>query len=256
MTNLFDIQGRKAIVTGATRGLGWGMAEGLMEAGAEVVIWGSSEKVEAVAEAFRSRGFACHGVSANLTDRESLRAGFARSLELLGGKIDILVNCAGIQRRHPSEEFPMEDWDAVLEVNLTAPFELCQLAGREMLKEGYGKIINIASMQSIFGGFTIPAYASAKGGIALLTKALCNEWAGRGINVNAIAPGYMATEMNTALLDPANPRYKEITDRIPAHRWGGAKGEDMKGPCLFLASHASDYLNGAVIPVDGGYASK
>ena len=256
MTNLFDIQGRKAIVTGATRGLGWGMAEGLMEAGAEVVIWGSSEKAGDVAEAFRQRGFACHSAAVNLADRESLRAGFARSLELLGGKIDILVNCAGIQRRHPSEEFPMEDWDAVLEVNLTAPFELCQLAGREMLKAGYGKIINIASMQSFFGGFTIPAYASAKGGIALLTKALCNEWAGRGINVNAIAPGYMATEMNTALLDPANPRYKEITGRIPAHRWGGAKGEDMKGPCIFLASHASDYLNGAVIPVDGGYASK
>ena len=256
MTNLFDIQGRKAIVTGATRGLGWGMAEGLMEAGAEVVIWGSSEKAGDVAEAFRQRGFACHSAAVNLADRESLRAGFARSLELLGGKLDILVNCAGIQRRHPSEEFPMEDWDAVLEVNLTAPFELCQLAGREMLKAGYGKIINIASMQSFFGGFTIPAYASAKGGIALLTKALCNEWAGRGIKVNAIAPGYMATEMNTALLDPANPRYKEITDRIPAHRWGGAKGEDMKGPCIFLASHASDYLNGAVIPVDGGYASK
>ncbi len=256
MTNLFDIQGRKAIVTGATRGLGWGMAEGLMEAGAEAVIWGSSEKAGDVAEAFRQRGFACHSAVVNLAGRESLRAGFARSLELLGGKLDILVNCAGIQRRHPSEEFPMEDWDAVLEVNLTAPFQLCQLAGREMLKAGYGKIINIASMQSIFGGFTIPAYASAKGGIALLTKALCNEWAGRGINVNAIAPGYMATEMNTALLDPANPRYKEITDRIPAHRWGGAKGEDMKGPCIFLASHASDYLNGAVIPVDGGYASK
>lgn len=256
MTNLFDIQGRKAIVTGATRGLGWGMAEGLMEAGAEVVIWGSSEKAGDVAEAFRQRGFACHSAAVNLADRESLRAGFARSLELLGGKLDILVNCAGIQRRHPSEEFPMEDWDAVLEVNLTAPFELCQLAGREMLKAGYGKIINIASMQSFFGGFTIPAYASAKGGIALLTKALCNEWAGRGINVNAIAPGYMATEMNTALLDPANPRYKEITDRIPAHRWGGAKGEDMKGTCIFLASHASDYLNGALIPVDGGYASK
>ena len=243
MTNLFDIQGRKAIVTGATRGLGWGMAEGLMEAGAEVVIWGSSEKVNDVAREFQGRGFACHGVTANLTDRASLRAGFARSLELLDPAI----------RR---EVFPAEDWDQVLEVNLTAPFELCQLAGREMLKEGYGKIINIASMQSFFGGFTIPAYASAKGGIALLTKALCNEWAGRGINVNAIAPGYMATEMNTALLDPANPRYKEITDRIPAHRWGGARGEDMKGPCLFLASHASDYLNGAVIPVDGGYASK
>lgn len=256
MMNLFDIQGRKALVTGATRGLGWGMAEGLMEAGAEVVIWGTTEKVESVAEEFRARGFQCHGVMADLSNRDSLNAAFARSLELLGGKIDILVNCAGIQRRHPSEEFPMEDWDAVLEVNLTAPFALCQLAGREMLKEGYGKIINIASMQSFFGGFTIPAYASAKGGIALLTKALCNEWAGRGINVNAIAPGYMATEMNTALLDPANPRYKEITDRIPAHRWGGAHGEDMKGTCIFLASHASDYLNGAVIPVDGGYASK
>lgn len=257
MTNpLFDIEGRKAIVTGATRGLGWGMAEGLMESGAEVVIWGTSEKVNGVAEEFRIRGFACQGVVADLADRASLNAAFSRSLELLGGRIDILVNCAGIQRRHPSEEFPMSDWDAVLEVNLTAPFELCQLAGREMLKAGYGKIINIASMQSFFGGFTIPAYASAKGGIALLTKALCNEWAGRGINVNAIAPGYMATEMNTALLDPANPRYKEITDRIPAHRWGRAKGEDMKGTCIFLASHASDYLNGAVIPVDGGYASK
>ncbi len=257
MTNpLFDIEGRKAIVTGATRGLGWGMAEGLMESGAEVVIWGTSEKVNGVAEEFRIRGFACQGVVADLADRAILNAAFSRSLELLGGRIDILVNCAGIQRRHPSEEFPMSDWDAVLEVNLTAPFELCQLAGREMLKAGYGKIINIASMQSFFGGFTIPAYASAKGGIALLTKALCNEWAGRGINVNAIAPGYMATEMNTALLDPANPRYKEITDRIPAHRWGGAKGEDMKGTCIFLASHASDYLNGAVIPVDGGYASK
>lgn len=254
--NLFDLQGRKALVTGATRGLGWGMAEGLMEYGAEAVIWGTSAKVYTVAEEFRSRGFTCQGVVADLSDRDSLNAAFAESLELLAGKIDILVNCAGIQRRHPSEDFPMSDWDAVLEVNLTAPFELCQLAGREMLKAGYGKIINIASMQSFFGGLTIPAYASAKGGIALLTKALCNEWAGRGINVNAIAPGYMATEMNSALLDPANPRYKEITDRIPTHRWGGANGEDMKGTCIFLASHASDYLNGAVIPVDGGYASK
>lgn len=254
--NLFDLQGRKALVTGATRGLGWGMAEGLMEYGAEAVIWGTSEKVKTVAEEFRSRGFACQGVVANLADRTSLHTAFSESMELLGNKIDILVNCAGIQRRHPSEDFPMSDWDAVLEVNLTAPFELCQLAGREMLKTGYGKIINIASMQSFFGGFTIPAYASAKGGIALLTKALCNEWAGRGINVNAIAPGYMATEMNAALLDTANPRYKEISDRIPAHRWGGANGEDVKGTCIFLASRASDYLNGAIIPVDGGYASK
>ena len=142
MTNLFDIQGRKAIVTGATRGLGWGMAEGLMEAGAEAVIWGSSEKAGDVAEAFRQRGFACHSAVVNLAGRESL----------------------------------------------TAPFELCQLAGREMLKAGYGKIINIASMQSFFGGFTIPAYASAKGGIALLTKALSTNMASRGLNLKQIAP--------------------------------------------------------------------
>ena len=132
VNQLCDITGRKAIVTGGTRGLGWGMAEGLMESGVEVVIWGSSEKVNGVAEEFRGRGFACHGVVVDLGNRESLNDAFARSLELLGGKIDILVNCAGIQRRHPSEEFPMSDWDAVLEVNLTAPFELCQLAGREM----------------------------------------------------------------------------------------------------------------------------
>ena len=253
MTNLFDIQGRKAIVTGATRGLGWGMAEGLMEAGAEVVIWGSSEKAGDVAEAFRQRGFACHSAAVNLADRESLRAGFARSLELLGGKLDILVNCAGIQRRHPSEEFPMEDWDAVLEVNLTAPFELCQLAGREMLKAGYGKIINIASMQSFFGGFTIPAYASAKGGIALLTKALCNEWAGRGINVNALAPGYLATD-NTAAIRADPMRNQEILSRIPAGRWG--RPEDLAGALLFLASPASDYLSGIVLPVDGGFMGR
>ena len=253
VNQLFDITGRKAIVTGATRGLGWGMAEGLMEAGAEAVIWGSSEKAGDVAEAFRQRGFACHSAVVNLAGRESLRAGFARSLELLGGKLDILVNCAGIQRRHPSEEFPMEDWDAVLEVNLTAPFQLCQLAGREMLKAGYGKIINIASMQSIFGGFTIPAYASAKGGIALLTKALCNEWAGRGINVNAIAPGYIATKITTALRgDPQ--RGADILARIPAGRWGTP--EDFKGIAVFLASRASDYINGCTIAVDGGWMGR
>ena len=128
---------------------------------------------------------------------------------------------------------------------------MCQMAGKVMLKQGKGKIINVASMLSFFGGLTVPAYAASKGGVAQLTKALCNEWAGSGINVNALAPGYMATEMNTALMDPSNPRYKTITDRIPAHRWGTP--EDMKGPVIFLASSASDYLNGAIIPVDGGY---
>ena len=137
---------------------------------------------------------------------------------------------------------------------VTSVFILCQEAGKLMLKKGYGKIITIASMNSFFGGQTIPAYAAAKGGVAQLTKELTNDWLARGVNVNAIAPGYMATEMNKALLDPENPRFASISERIPAHRWG--TGEDMKGTAIFLASHASDYVSGAVIPVDGGYLVK
>ncbi|WP_294852887.1 SDR family NAD(P)-dependent oxidoreductase [uncultured Oscillibacter sp.] len=255
MTNLFDISGRKAIVTGGTRGLGYGMAEGLMEAGASVVIFGSTEKAESVAAEFRGRGFNCHGLKVDLANAEEREQGFHKAVELLGG-LDILINAAGIQRRYPCEQFPKSDWDEVIEVNLTAPFVLSQMAAREFLKktEPAGKIINIASMATFFGGFTVPAYAAAKGGVAQFSKDMCNELAGRNINVNCIAPGYMDTEMNTALTDPANPRYKEITDRIPAHRWG--TGEDMKGAAIFLASRASDYLNGAVIPVDGGYLVK
>ncbi len=255
MTNLFDISGRRAIVTGGTRGLGYGMAEGLMEAGASVVIFGSTDKAESVAAEFRSRGFDCHGLKVDLANAEEREQGFYKAVELLGG-LDILINAAGIQRRHPCELFPKADWDEVIEVNLTAPFVLSQLAAREFLKkaEPAGKIINIASMASFFGGFTVPAYAAAKGGVAQFSKDMCNELAGRNINVNCIAPGYMDTEMNTALTDPTNPRYKEITDRIPAHRWG--TGQDMKGAAIFLASRASDYLNGAVIPVDGGYLVK
>ncbi len=255
MTNLFDIQGWKAIVTGGTRGLGHGMAEGLMEAGASVVIFGSSDKVENVAADFRAKGFDCHGLKVDLAKDADRRAGFAKAVELLGG-LDIIINAAGIQRRHPCEQFPKEDWDEVIEVNLTAPFVLSQLAAQEFLKKEkpYGKIINIASMLTFFGGFTVPAYAASKGGVAQFSKGMTNELAGKGINVNCIAPGYMDTEMNTALTDPANPRFKEITDRIPAHRWGTP--DDMKGTAIFLASHASDYLNGAVIPVDGGYLVK
>lgn len=252
--NRFDIKGKKAIVTGGTRGLGHGMAEGLLEEGCEVVFVGSSEGVHRVAEEFRSRGFACHGVQADLGSREQTLACFRSCMELLGGDLDILVNAHGIQRRHQPEEFPLSDWDDVISVNLSSVFVLCQEAGRVMLPKGRGKIINIASMISFFGGQTIPAYAASKGGIAQLTKALSNDWAGKGIQINAIAPGYMATDMNTALMDPANPRYQQITDRIPAHRWGTP--DDMKGICVFLASPASDYITGAVIPVDGGYLVK
>lgn len=252
--DLFDIKGKKAIVTGGTRGLGHGMAEGLLEAGCEVVIVGTSEKVFQVAEAFCAKGFACQGVQADFSSREETLRGFAECVKKLGGELDILVNAHGIQRRHSAEEFPLEDWELVMNVNLNSVFLLCQEAGKLMLKIGYGKIINVASMNAFFGGQTIPAYAASKGGVAQLTKELSNDWLKRGINVNAIAPGYMATAMNAALMDPSNPRYAQITERIPAGRWG--TGEDMKGPCIFLASHASDYLGGAVIPVDGGYLVK
>ncbi|MEG2679116.1 MAG: SDR family oxidoreductase, partial [Oscillospiraceae bacterium] len=189
----------------------------------------------------------------DLSDRAGLPALFEKAVVLLGGGIDILVNNAGVQRRNRCEEFTLEDWDAVMGVNLDAVFVLCQLAGRKMLAQGGGKIINLASMLSFFGGFTVPAYAASKGGVAQLTRALSNEWAGRNIQVNAIAPGYMATEMNTALINDES-RNKQILDRIPAGRWGTP--DDMKGLVVFLASGASNYMNGAIIPVDGGYLGK
>jgi len=252
--NLFDIKGKKALVTGATRGLGYGMAEGLMEAGCEVAIAGTSDKVFDVAKNFCDRGFKCYGVKGNFEKREEVYKVFQEALEKLGGDLDILVTAHGIQRRYSAEVFPVEEWDRVLNVNLNSVFVLCQEAAKVMLKKGYGKIVTISSMVSFFGGQTVPAYTAAKGGVAQMTKEMSNDWISRGININSLAPGYMATEMNAALLDKSNPRYQQITDRIPAHRWG--TGDDMKGPCLFLCSHASDYLGGAIIPVDGGYLVK
>jgi len=187
--DLFDLHGKTALVTGGNRGLGKGMAEGLCEAGAKVVIMAKSDSVFTTAEEFVSRGFDVKAVQCDLSDENSIRASFNKALELLGGRIDILVNNAGIQRRHKCEDFPLSDWDDVLNVNLRSVFILCQLAGREMLKRGSGKIINVSSMLAFFGGYTVPAYAASKGGVAQLTKALANEWASRGINVNAIAPG-------------------------------------------------------------------
>lgn len=250
--NIFDIAGRTAIVTGGTRGLGYGMAEGLLESGCRVVIVGTGDSVFERAEEFRKKGWSCEGVKADLSGREERKRAFEEGVRKLGGHLDILVTAHGIQSRHPAEEFPAEDWERVLQVNLTAVFDLCQMAANTfMAQKSKGKIITISSMLSYFGGYTVPAYAASKGGVAQLTKALGNEWAQKGINVNSLAPGYMETEMNTALLDPKNPRKEAIANRIPAGRWG--TGNDMKGPCIFLASDASDYLSGAVIPVDGGY---
>ena len=250
LMNLFDLSGKKAIVTGAAKGLGRGMAEGLHTAGAEIVIIDVADEANAVACELGAHGARVQVVLADLRKREELTTAFEQAVGKLGGALDILVNCAGIQRRNPCLDFTIEDWDDVVEVNLTAVFQLCQLAGRIMAKQGKGKIINVASALSFFGGYTVPAYAASKGGVAQVTKALSNEWAGLGINVNAIAPGYMDTSMNVALInDPV--RNSKILARIPAGRWG--KPEDLKGVAVFLASEASNYLSGAVIPVDGGY---
>lgn len=251
--DLFDLKGKKALVTGGSRGLGRAMAEALLEAGAEVIITGVSDRVLETAAEMQENGYPVSGLSFDLSKREEINKSFQKVMDKFDGQLDILVNNAGIQRRNKAEEFLEKDWDDVIEVNLSSVFILSQLAAKEMLKNGAGKIINIASLLSFFGGYTVPAYAASKGGVAQLTKALSNEWAAEGINVNAIAPGYMDTDMNTALVNDPE-RNKLIMSRIPAGRWG--KPEDMKGIVIFLASNASDYLNGTVIPVDGGYLGR
>lgn len=254
MADLFDVRGKRAIVTGGTRGLGYSMAEGVMEAGCTVAIVGSSDRVFDAAEAFRGRGFDCHGVKADLSRRQEVYAGFNACMEKLGGELDILVNSHGATFRCAAEDYPVEEWDRVMNVNINSVFILCQEAAKVMLPKGYGKIINIASMLSFYGGQNVPAYAASKGAIAQMTKEMNNDWMGRGIRVNAIAPGWMATDMNAALTDPSNPRFEQISIRIPAGRWGN--GDDLKGACLFLASPASDYVGGVILPVDGGYLVK
>ncbi len=245
--DLFSVEGKRALVTGGSAGLGRAMAEALIDGGARAAIAGHSDRVFRVAEEVGAVP-----LQVDLSDRGKTLALVPRALRVLGG-LDILVNDAGTQRRHAAEEFPLDDWDHVMAVNLDAVWILSQGAGRHMLTKGGGKIINVASMMSFTGGISIPAYAASKGGVAQLTKALSNEWAGRGINVNAIAPGYMSTELTSALVsDPQ--REPQILARIPAGRWG--RPDDVKGAIIFLASAASDYLHGAVIPVDGGYLGR
>lgn len=250
--NLFDLTGKKAIVTGAGSGLGNSIAIGLAEAGAEVAIIDLMPDVAEVAARMSEGGKKFYGVRANLMDRSDLPRAFDECVRLLGG-LDILVNNAGMQVRGKAEEILLDGWDRLIELNVTAVFEMSQLAARQMLPQGYGKIINVASMLSFFGGLNCSPYAASKGAVAQLTKAFSNEWASKGINVNAIAPGYMNTALNTKLLNDPE-RYHEITLRIPAVRWGEA--DDLKGTVVYLASHAADYVTGAVIPIDGGYLSR
>lgn len=245
---MFCLKGKNAIITGGNTGLGLGITKAILEAGANVCILTYSDFDEIVAE-LKGKGHNVCGIHCDLSDKADLENSFNKAVEMFGGKIDILINNAGIQRRNKCEDFLYQDWLDVIEVNLNAVFTLCQLAGRKMLEAGSGKIINMASMLSFFGGQTVPAYAASKGAVAQLTKALSNEWSSRGVNVNAIAPGYMDTEMNVALVNDSD-RNSQILARIPMGRWG--KPEDIGGVAVFLASEAAKYVTGAVIPVDGG----
>lgn len=252
MHSLFDINGKKAIVTGGSRGLGFGMAEGLLEAGCEVCIVGSSDRVFKAIEAWKKKGYKCYGIKADLSKKEENERAFLECIKLLKD-LDILICGAGVISRYPAEDFPFDEWENAININLNSTFLMCQMASEIMIKKRYGKIINIASMCSYFGGQTVSAYSATKGAVMQLTKALSNDWAKFGINVNAIAPGYMATDMTEGIRVKPD-RFEEITKRIPKERWGTP--DDMKGTAIFLASKASDYLCGAIIPVDGGYLVK
>lgn len=251
--NRFDLTGKKALVTGSSRGIGRAIAEALLEAGADVVLNGVSERVLQTAKELSAySGKQVTSVQADLSQRSEARRLFDETLQHLGG-LDILFVNHGIQRAHDAEAFPIEDWDVVLEVNLTSGFMLNQWAGQHMLAHGGGKIVNIASLISVIGGMHVPAYAAAKGGIAQLTKALSNEWAGRGVTVNAIVPGFIHTDLTEDLVnDPGEGA--SLLARIPVQRWGVP--DDLKGIAIFLASSASDYISGAVIPVDGGFLAR
>jgi 2-deoxy-D-gluconate 3-dehydrogenase len=250
---LFKLDGKVALVTGAGQGLGQGMAIALAEAGADIA---SLDRTgcEGTCEAVRALGRRYYETVVDLRQAtvESLYTVVAQIVEELG-RIDILVNNAGTIRRSSALEFSEQDWDDVLQINLKAAFFLSQAVGRVMMAQGGGKIINVASMLSFQGGVFVPSYTAAKSGLTGITRALANEWASHNINVNAIAPGYMATE-NTAPLRADAVRSKAILERIPAGRWGTP--DDLKGAVVFLASPAAAYLHGAILPVDGGWLAR
>jgi len=248
----FKLEGKVALVTGASAGLGQAIAIALAEAGADVVCHGNTRTPGATLEAISRLGRQALAVAGDLAKKETPSAVIEAAIKKFS-RIDVLVNNAGMIRRSPAVDYSEEDWTKVIEVNLSAVFRLSQLAGRRMLEQRSGKIINIASLLSFQGGITVPAYAASKGGVAQLTKALANEWAGKGINVNAIAPGYMRTD-NTKALQQDETRNRQILERIPAGRWG--EPSDLAGAAVFLASSASNYVNGHVLVVDGGWMGR
>ena len=249
----FDLSGRTALVTGASRGLGQGMALGLARAGADVVAVASrAENAETTVAEIEALGRKAWAVGCDQSSPQAIRDAVAQAEDASGG-VDILINNAGTIRRAPAAETTDEDWDAVIETNLNGVFRFAREAGKGMLSRGGGKIINIASLLSFQGGITVPAYAASKGGVAQLTKALANEWAPKGIQVNAIAPGYFATD-NTAALQADEDRNAAILSRIPAGGWG--RPEDLAGAAIFLSSSAADYVSGHVLVVDGGWMGR
>lgn len=250
----FSLHGLTALVTGCKRGIGKGIAEALAEAGADII--GVSASLEPtgsdVEQAVAARGRKFTGYTCDFSNRDAVHE-FIRDVTARHPRIDILFNNAGNILRKPAAEHPEEYWDKIIEINLNAQFLLSRDLGKLMLERGWGKIVFTASLLSFQGGINVPGYAASKGGVAQLCKALANEWAGRGVNVNAIAPGYIATD-NTAALRADPDRSRQILERIPAGRWG--RPEDLQGAAVFLASHASDYVNGIVLPVDGGWLGR
>ncbi|MBH0110127.1 SDR family oxidoreductase [Salinibacterium sp. NG22] len=252
MNGMFDLTGTTAVVTGARRGIGFAMAEALAAAGANII--GVSASIEAsgsdTEKAVTSYGRTFEGIACDFANPDAVAA---LGETLSTRNVDILVNNAGTIERAPAAEHPTELWDRVLQVNLSSQFTLTQAIARSMIERGRGKIIFTASLLSFQGGINVPGYTAAKSGIAGLTKALSNEWAGKGITVNAIAPGYIATDNTQALQDDPD-RSKAILDRIPAGRWG--VGSDLAGATVFLASRSSDYVSGAILNVDGGWMGR
>jgi len=251
MTDIFNLTGTAAIVTGANTGIGQAVALALAGAGADVALAGRTLAVDTAAKV-EALGRRAVTIDADLGSTEPVQRIVDQCLSSLG-RLDILVNNAGIIRRADAVDFSEADWDAVVDTDLKSLFFLCQAAGRHMIGQGRGKIVNIASLLSFQGGIRVPSYAAAKSGVAGLTRALANEWAAKGVNVNAIAPGYIATN-NTAALQADETRNRQILERIPAGRWGAAS--DIGGAAVFLASPASDYVNGHILAVDGGWLGR
>jgi 2-dehydro-3-deoxy-D-gluconate 5-dehydrogenase len=249
----FKLNGKVAIVTGAGRGLGMGMALGLAEAGADLAVVGSASSTDETAKKIRALGRRVCQIQANLLHADAVPRIVETTVKELGG-IDILVNNAGIIRRAALLEFTEKDWDEVIQINQKSLFFLSQAVAQQMVKQGRGgKVINIASMLSFQGGIRVPSYTASKSAVMGLTRIMANEWAAHGINVNAIAPGYMETD-NTAVLRADPKRNAEILARIPAGRWGSP--EDLQGAVVFLASAASDYMQGYTVAVDGGWLAR